>query len=186
MQAHRQMELDDEFITAQKVVGKYLGKDNKPIITLLDLFREHNEKCRKLSGNGMAPGTVERYETSLKHTAAFIESTYDNTDIPVADIDHKFITDYEFWLRTKRKCSHNSAVKYLKNFGKIVRITIANGYITKNPFANIRFKLEEIDRDFLEDREIRALIDKKIDLERLAQVRDAFILYFQRPCIFGH
>lgn len=175
MQLHRQMELDGEFITAQKVIDKYLGKDEKPVIMLLDLFREHNEKCRKLSGNGMAPGTVERYETSYKHTAAFVESVYRKKDIPVADIDHKFITDYEFWLRTERKCSHNSAVKYLKNFGKIVRITIANGYITKNPFTNIKFKLEEIDRDFLEDHEIRALIDKKIDIERLAQVRDAFV-----------
>ena len=175
MQAHRQMELDGEPITAQKVIDKYLGRDSKPVIMLMDLFREHNEKCRKLSGNGMAPGTVERYETSLKHTANFIKFTYGKDDIPVADIDHKFITDYEFWLRTERKCSHNSAVKYLKNFGKIVRIAIANGYITKNPFANIKFKLEEIDRDFLEDHEIRALIDKKINIERLAQVRDAFV-----------
>jgi len=175
MQLHRQMELDGESITAQKVIDKYLGRDNKPVIMLLDLFREHNEKCRKLSGNGMAPGMVERYETSYKHTETFIESTYGKTDIPVADIDHKFITDYEFWLRTERKCSHNSAVKYLKNFGKIIRIALANGYITKNPCANIKFKLEEVVRDFLEDHEIRALIDKIIDIERLAQVRDAFV-----------
>lgn len=69
-------------------------------------------------------------------------------------------------MRTERKYSHNSAIKYLKNFGKIVRIVLANGYITKNPFANIKFKLEEVDRDFLEDHEIRALIDKKINIER--------------------
>ncbi|MDR2036669.1 MAG: site-specific integrase [Bacteroidales bacterium] len=175
MQLHRQMELDGESITAQKVIDKYLGRGDKPVIMLLDLFREHNEKCLKLSGNGMAPGTVERYETSYKHTANFIEDTYGKEDIPVADIDHKFITDYEFWLRTERKCSHNSAVKYLKNFGKIVRIAIANGYITKNPFANIKFKLEEVDRDFLEDHEIKAMIDKPIEIARLAQVRDVFV-----------
>lgn len=175
MQLHRQMELDGESISAQKVIDKYLGRDDKPVIMLLDLFREHNEKCRKLSGNGMAPGTVERYETSYKHTANFIKDTYGKEDMPVADIDHKFITDYEFWLRTERKCSHNSAVKYLKNFGKIVRIAIANGYITKNPFANIKFKLEEVDRDFLEDHEIKAMIDKPIEIARLAQVRDVFV-----------
>ena len=180
MQAHRQMELDGEAITAQKVIDKYLGRDSKPVVMLLDLFREHNEKCRKLSGNGMAPGTVERYETSYKHTAAFIESTYGKTDIPVADIDHKFITDYEFWLRTERKCCHNSAVKYLKNFGKIIRIALANGYITVNPFSGIKLKLEEVDRDFLEDHEIKAIMEKPIAIERLAQVRDAFIF-----CVFS-
>lgn len=76
MQIHRQMELDGKPITAQKVIDKYLVRDNKPVIMLLDLFREHNEKCRKLSVNGMAPGTVERYETSLKHTENFIKDTY--------------------------------------------------------------------------------------------------------------
>ena len=60
MQIYREMELDREQITAQKVVDKYLGRGSKPEIMLLDIFREHNEKCRKLSGNGMAPGTVER------------------------------------------------------------------------------------------------------------------------------
>ena len=99
MQIYREMELDREQITAQKVVDKYLGRGSKPEIMLLDIFREHNEKCRKLSGNGMAPGTVERYETSYKHTAAFIKLTYDKENIPVAEVNHKFITDYEFYLK---------------------------------------------------------------------------------------
>ncbi len=175
MQIYREMELDREPISAQKVVDKYLGRNEKPIIMLLALFREHNEKCHKLAGNGMAPGTVERYETSYKHTAAFLDYAYKLKDIPVADVDHKFITDYEFYLKAERKCCHNSAVKYLKNFGKIIRIALANGHITKDPFVNIRFKLEEVDRDFLEDHEIKTIIDKRIEIERLAQVRDAFI-----------
>ena len=61
MQVHRQMELDGEKITAQGIIDRYLGRDTKPAIMLLDLFREHNEKCRKLSGNGMAPAAVKCY-----------------------------------------------------------------------------------------------------------------------------
>ena len=175
MQVHRQMELDGETITAQGVIDRYLGRDTKPVVMLLELFREHNEKCHKLSGNGMAAGTVERYTTSYKHTADFIKLVYRKEDVPVADVDHKFIKDYEFYLRTERKCCHNSAVKYLKNFGKIIRIAIAEGHITKNPFANIKLKLEDVDRDFLEDHEIRSMMEKRIDIERLAQVRDAFV-----------
>ena len=63
------MELDGKSITAQKVIDKYLGRDKRSVIMLLDLFRE-------LSGNSMTLGTVERYKTSYKHTVAFIESTY--------------------------------------------------------------------------------------------------------------
>lgn len=175
MQIYREMELDRESISAQKIVDKYLGRDSKPEIMLLDIFREHNERCHKLIGNGMASATVVRYETSYKHTATFIESVYNKQDVPIAEIDHKFITDYEFWLRTERKCNHNSATKYLKNFKKIIRIALANDYISKDPFVNIKFKLDVVERDFLEDHEIKAIIDKDIPIQRLAQVRDVFI-----------
>lgn len=175
MQIHREMELDGESISAQKIIDKYLGRDDKPQIMLLDVFREHNERCHKLIGNGMAAATVVRYETSLKHTAEFIEHNFKKSDIPIDEVNHKFITDYEFYLRSERKCCHNTATKYLKNFKKIIRIAIANEYISKDPFVNIKFKLDEVDKDFLEEHEIRKIMEKNIPMERLRHVRDAFL-----------
>lgn len=87
----------------------------------------------------MAPGTVERYETSCQHTASFIKFMYNKEDLPITEVDRKFIIDYEFWLRSQRKCNHNTTVKYLKNFNKIIRIVLVNEYITKDPFTNIKF-----------------------------------------------
>ena len=175
MQIHRQMEMDDAHISAQAIVNKYLGRDEKPQIMLLDVFKEHNDRCRKLEGNGMAAATVERYETSLKHTADFISFNFKKDDVPIEEVNHKFITDYEFYLRTERNCSHNTATKYLKNFKKIIRIALANEYITKDPFVNIKFRLEEVEKDFLEDHEIHKIMAKEIAVERLAHVRDTFI-----------
>jgi len=175
MKVHRQMELDGEPITAQKVIDKYLGRDSKPDIMLLDIFREHNERCRKLVGNGMAPATAKRYETSLRHTEAFIRFNYGKSDMALKEIDHKFIMDYEFYMRTERKCCHNSTVKYLKNFKKIIHLALSNELITRDPFMNIKYKFEEVDKDFLEDHEIKAIMEKPIAIARLAQVRDTFI-----------
>jgi site-specific recombinase XerD len=122
----------------------------------------------------MSAGTVERYETSLKYTTAFIEYIYGKKDFPVTAVEHKFITDYEFWLKTERKRCHNSIVKYLKNFKKIIRLALAEGHITKDPFAGISFKLENVNLGFLEDHEIQAIISKNIDIEQLAQLKDTF------------
>ena len=175
MQIYREMEFDRETITAKKIIDRYQGRDVEPTIMLLDVFREHNERCHKLAGKDMAPATVTRYETSLKHTANFIQFNFRKDDIPIAEVNHKFITDYEFYLKTERNCSHNSATKYLKNFKKIIRIALTNEYITKDPFANIRFTLDEVERDFLEDSEIQRIIDKPISIGRLAVVRDIFV-----------
>ena len=122
MQIYREMELDREPISAQKVVDKYLGRDSKSEIMLLDIFREHNDRCHKLAGNGMSPATGERYETSYKHTANFIKDNFGKEDIPIGDVDHKFITDYEFWLRTERKCNQKYNA-YLKELAIICGIT---------------------------------------------------------------
>ncbi|MCC8089187.1 MAG: site-specific integrase [Rikenellaceae bacterium] len=177
MQIYREMEMDKVEITARDIIDKYLGRDTKPKIMLLDVFREHNDRCRKLAdaGKDIAAATVVRYETTLKHVANFIKHTYGMDDIPLADVNHKYITDLDFYLKTERGCSHNSSTKYLKNFKKIIRIALANDLIQKDPFANIKFRLDVVEPEFLEDHEIQAIVDKEIRAARMAQVKDAFL-----------
>ncbi len=169
---HRDMEMDGERITAQKVLDHYLGRNEKERHTILEVFREHNEKCRKLKDTDMAKATVVRYETTCRHLA---EYNYQKDDVWLYEVNHEFITDFEFFLKTVRNCNHNSSTKYIKNFKKITRIALANEWIKKDPFANIKFKLNEVDRDFLEEEEIRIIMDKEIKIERLSIIRDAFI-----------
>ncbi|WP_262888696.1 hypothetical protein [Pontibacter pamirensis] len=40
---------------------------------LLEVFRKHNEQVEQLVGKDFAPGTLERYRTSLLHTLNFIK-----------------------------------------------------------------------------------------------------------------
>jgi len=175
MKIQREMEIDGELITARRVLDKYLGKDQKDRKTLLTVFREHNEKCKQLIGIDMSPATVERYETSLKHTADFIKQVYNRDDFYLDEVNRKFIEDYEFWFKTEKKCSHNTTTKYLKNFKKIIRIALANDWLKTDPFRDIHFRLDEVERDFLESHELKKVYVKPFDIERLAIVRDIFI-----------
>lgn len=166
---HRDMELDgEEFITPQMVLDRYLGRDKPERHTLVEVFREHNDKCRALSGIDMSPATVERYETCLKHTQEFMMYTYGKDDIYLDEMSRQFVEDYEFYLKTVRKCNHNSTTKYLKNFKKITRIAIQKEWLKKDPFVDIRFHLDPVERDFLEMHEIEAIYKKVIAIERLS------------------
>lgn len=42
MKIHREMEFDGELITAQKIIEKYQGRDEKSRMTLLTVFKDHN------------------------------------------------------------------------------------------------------------------------------------------------
>ena len=175
MQIYRQMEIDGKAITAKAILDEYQGKNTKEVVTLCELFEEHNERCHQLIGKGMSKATAERYDTCLRHIKQFMHHSFGQEDIPIADVNHKFIKDYEFWYKTEKSCSHNTTTKYLKNFKKIIRIALANEIITRDPFANIKFHLEDVERDFLEDHELQAIINKKFTIDRLAQVRDIFV-----------
>jgi len=66
-------------------------------------------------------------------------------------------------------------VKYLKNFGKIIRICLTNGLLATDPFHNYKNKIKKVDRVYLNEEEIKQIANKQLASERLAQVRDIFL-----------
>jgi site-specific recombinase XerD len=142
---------------------------------IIPIFQDHNSKIKSLVGQEYAPGTLERYETSLKHTKEFLQWKYSVSDFNINEIDHAFITEYEYFLRSIRKCANNTAVKYIKNFKKIIRICLANGWLDKDPFANYKSKVREVERDFLSQEEVQAIYTKKFATDRLNLVSDIFV-----------
>lgn len=174
LRIQRDLELDKKEVSAQIILNRYLGKEQSDRHTLMEVFRAHNEKCRALSGISLAPGTVIRYETTLRLTEEFLQKSYQKEDCYLDEVTNQFIEDFEFFLKTVRRCCHNTTSKYLMNFKKIVRIALAKGWMKKDPFAHIRFHLDPVEREFLEKQELKAMLNKEITITRLAQVRDIF------------
>ena len=171
-----QMELihKNQNISIQNFKELLFGSDEKQRM-LVPIFQDHNNKIKELVGKEYAAGTLERYTTSLKHTIEFLEWKYKISDIEISKINHAFITDYEFYLRSVRNCSNNTAVKYIKNFSKIIKICLANDWLEKNPFANYKAKVKEVERVYLTEKEIQNIIEKDLKNDRLSLVRDIFL-----------
>jgi len=161
-------------INFENFKNEFLGKKERERM-LIPIFVEHNRKIKELVGHEYAAGTLERYETSLKHTKEFLIWKYNISDINIDKIDHAFITEYEFYLRSVRKCANNTAVKYIKNFHKIINQCLANGWLQKDPFVNYKAKIKEVIREFLTEKELEEIINKQFTTERLELVRDIFI-----------
>ena len=63
---------------------------------------------------------------------------------------------------------HHSKVH--QNFGKIVRMCLANGWITRDPFINYKCKIIEVDRAFLSQEEIGIMFNKIFATDRLKYI----------------
>lgn len=161
-------------ITANEIVKIVTGQEDEPR-TLLQVFQEHNDKMEALVNADYAQGTLNRYKTTLDHTKRFIHWKYRQDDIALKSVNYEFASDMEFWLKSERKCGHNSAIKYIANLKKIINICLKNGWIDKDPFFGFKLSKREVIRQFLTAEELQTLIDKQIAIERLAQVRDIFV-----------
>lgn len=173
---HARLKLMDQGkeITADKLKNFLLGLDDDSK-KLLEVFKLHNDKMASLVGIEFAPGTMERYKTSYDHTQAFIRWKYGKEDIEIRKLDFEFISDYQYWFKSVRKCSHNTTVKYLANMKKIVLDCVKKGWLQRDPFINFKMVKKDIPREALTESELEQISKRVFSTERLNLVRDLFV-----------
>jgi len=174
LQIHRELEIDGVRITADAIRDKLYGRDESQK-SLIEVYAEHNKRCRALIGKDFSESTVEKFDTSLSTLKAFIKHTTKKDDILLKEVSRVFIQDFEFYLKAERNMQHNSALKHLKNLKKIVRIALANEWIKKDPFMGIQFKHDKVEVEFLSQEELDRIKNKEFTIKRLEVVRDIFL-----------
>jgi site-specific recombinase XerD len=165
-------------LTAENVKNLVLGREiavaERPRM-ILEIFDYHNQQMASLVGREFAAGTLERYQTSLKHTRAFLQWKFKVIDLDIRQLDFEFIADYEFWLKSVRRCDHNTTMKYLSNFRKIVNRCIQNGWLLRDPFTGFKMTKREVERQALTQEQLDTISGKIFVSEMLNQVRDIFL-----------
>ncbi len=172
---HQSLIEEDKTVTSKNILDEFKGVNKKKPKMTLEVFKEHNEQMDRLSGKSISKSTAKRYWTCYNHVEQFLKEEYKAEDYPMNDINHQFITKFEYFLKTKRECNHNSALKYVNNFKKIIRIALANQWMDRDPFYNYKVQFETVEREFLNEEEVQQLIDKDLHLDRLKLVRDMFV-----------
>jgi site-specific recombinase XerD len=165
---------NDEVVTARTIKDIYLGKDEARK-TLLLAFADHNQMMASRVGVDFSRSTYTRYTTTKDHVAAFLKHQYRLEDINLQQLRYSFITDLEHFLKVIRKCNHNSTLKYIRNFRKIINLAVKNDWLDKDPFKAFQVKLKDTKRTFLNQEELGRIEHKEIGIERLDVVRDVFV-----------
>ncbi len=168
------MQMFNENVTADEVKRKYTGED-KPQKKLLEVFDYHNTQMEKMIGIDCVKATHTKFKTVRDKLASFIQKQYQKKDIFLEDLNHQFVTNFEYYLKSNDKIQHNTAMKYIRNLKKIINESIRNQWLGQNPFSNFKCSFRRTERDILIQAEIDKIFDKEISIPRLKQVRDIFI-----------
>jgi len=173
-QIYQDLELEGKIISARAIINRYQGKD-ETFKTLYNVFKEHNDNCRRLIGTDYAEITVRRYDNCLKYLMELVKRTFKQDDILLREVNGELVRAFDLYLKTEKGCAQNTVIRYMKCFKKVINLAIANEWINKNPFAGIKFHEVEVIKDILTQTELNKIMVKEFEIERLALIRDIFI-----------
>ena len=169
-----QIQREGKQVSAKEILNRYKNL-NAPKIGILALYAEHNQEQKELVGISVALGTYKRHETSMKLFQEFLWNKYHVKDVAVNEVNLEMLQKYKHYLMTTRHNNNNTAVKYLRNLGKVLNLAISRKLIISSPVEELRLKIEPVDKGFLNKEELAKLAGKVFEITRLEQVRDVFL-----------
>ena len=143
--------------------------------TLFQVFSEHNEEQGKMIGKGFSKSTHWLSEYTYRLLKEHVEQKYKRSDLYLRELNIGFIQAFHTFLRTDKGMAQNSSTKHLKLLKKIINVAVANSYMTFNPFMTYKVEREPVEIDFLDEEELRRIINFDTPLPRLERAKDMFL-----------
>ena len=161
-------------LTLDRVKAVFLGVD-EDYDTIGKLFDKYIKNVKEQVDVCLSKTSLSKYELCRRRFMQMLEKKYHCKDMSLKELNPVVVQDYKNFLMTDVNMCNNTAVKTMKTFRTVILHGIKLGVIHKDPFVGVHFHMEKVDRGFLTDEEISAIMTKKFDLQRLELVRDLFI-----------
>lgn len=143
--------------------------------SLFEVFEEHNREQEKLVGNGVSKATYWISVYTVRLLKEFVQQKYKREDLYLRELNLNFIQSFHTFLRIDKGMAQNSSTKHLKLLKKIVNLAVANSYMVTNPFITYKIEREPVEIDFLDEEELRKIINFDTPLPRLERAKDMFL-----------
>ena len=163
-------------ITAELLRDAYFDKvESLKEKSLFEVFEEHNQEQEKLVGNGVSKATYWISVYTVRLLKEFVQQKYKREDLYLRELNLSFIQSFHTFLRIDKGMAQNSSTKHLKLLKKIVNLAVANSYMVTNPFITYKIEREPVEIDFLDEEELRKIINFDTPLPRLERAKDMFL-----------
>jgi len=175
LQIFTQLSYDGE-ITLDQIVETFHGEQPKRRHLLLRLVQEHNQHIKKRIGIDYTQSTYEKYWAMEIRINQYVKQSLEKPDIPILQLDRKFISNFFLYLKEVHRNQHNSATKTSKNLKRVLSYAVEQGYIEQNPFDGFQCGYKEMPRTVLTMEELQRIEQKTFQMHRLELAKDLFLL----------
>lgn len=169
--------LDKGFvITAQLLYDAYFDKvECLQEKSLLNVLEEHNTERKAMVGKTVAPATYWVFEYTARLLKEFILQKYGREDLYLRELNLSFIQGFHSFLLGEKKMGQNSSTKHLKFLKKLLNLAVSNSYISYNPVNAYKVEREPVEIDFLDEEELRKIINFDTPIPRFERAKDMFL-----------
>ena len=171
---HHKRVISERGIITADMVKQAILKGADPT-TLLGIFRMHNERYKRHAGKDNTLQTLECYEVIYGSIEKFIKLRYDVEDVILKRLDIDFINDYEFHLRITKRLSPCTVLQRIMLLRKVVRLAMAKGLLTRDPFFGYTSERVKRNTDFMTEEELHKILSLNIEDIKLCFARDLFV-----------
>lgn len=161
------------YVTIDTVLDVYRYGEEENTITFLQVFDIHTENInKKVKQKLVTDTTLSKYKVTRSYISRYMKTELKKDDILMREVSPSFVENLFIYLLSFM--SNNTAVQKMKQVKSVMRFAVEEGYIRVSPFK-IVLKKEKKEVVPLTIEEVNKIRKKKIDIPRLAKIRDLFV-----------
>lgn len=161
--------------TVLDIYNQYKGETPKDEMGVMEAYRLHSQRMKKLIGIEIKNVTYQKYLESGKHLQDFIKYKFKSNDTYLKGLKSGFLDQYEYFLKTEKKLAQSTLNKAIQRFRKVINYAVAEDNLQKNPFLLYKPKRVKKEVIYLTKEELSIIENHHFELDRLERVKDMFV-----------
>src|SRR5450755_159505 len=120
--------------------------------------------------------SLNKYKQSQTTLHNYIPEKYGLPDLLMDQVNYEFINGYDLYLKKTLNLHKNTINKYHSRLRTLLLKALAEGIVTKQPYANFKLVTQKTDREFLSQEDLGKIVAKDLSNNKsLDKVRDLFV-----------
>lgn len=176
VQAYSTLKNVEEHVSVDMVMNRLLGRTEGGQQGVIELYDKYIDELHGQVGASCSHTLWQKNKRVKKYLQEFLRNKCQCPDVPVAKFTFDHVQGFYAFLKADKKHSHNTAVKNMGLFKKIIIRAFRSGWVKMDPFYGFSLGAHKTSPVYLTQDEVNRVIKLKLPSERLEKVRDFFIV----------
>jgi integrase/recombinase XerD len=169
------LQIKEEDFTVEDIYSLYKGKKSSKEYNVIEFFERYLKRLKTLIGIDIKQVTWNKHYYVKEDVKRFLKWKYNTHDFPLKKIESNFITELDYYFKTEQNLKQITINKKIQRIRKIIKVAVAENYLSKDPFILYKTKMVKTEIVFLSPEELERFEKHQFSQPRLQLIQDLFV-----------